>query len=164
MGYTTAAARKFLGPHAHVVVAELVPAIVTWNQLPLAHLAGNPLGDPRVQMLVQDVAQILKGTASVFDAILLNVDNGPQSMTRRGNAWLYSVAGSKSARATLRPQGVLAVWSATPDAGFSQALRYAGFQVTEAPVRARGKQGGSHHLIWLAVARTKVLHPFFEKE
>lgn len=159
MGYTAAAALKFLGPLAQVIIAELVPAVVTWNQGPLAHLAGNPLGDPRVQVLVQDVAPILKVTTAGFDAILLDVDNGPQSMTRRGNAWLYSVAGLKAARATLRPQGVLAVWSATPDAGFSRALGYAGFQVTEVPVRARGKQGGSHHLIWLAVVPKQKRHP-----
>jgi spermidine synthase len=150
MGYTTAAALRRLGAEGQVVVAELVPAVVEWNRGPLAALAGHPLQDVRVTVREVDVAQILKEEHRAYDAILLDVDNGPEGLTRKCNDWLYARAGLDAAFAALRPAGVLAVWSAGPDEAFFKRLCQAGFQVDEARVRARGSRGGSRHTIWLA--------------
>jgi spermidine synthase len=150
MGYTTAAALRLLGTDGRVVVAELVPAVVEWNRGPLAALAGHPLQDVRVTVRVVDVAQILKEERQAYDAILLDVDNGPEGLTRKSNNWLYGRAGLEAAYAALRPAGVLAVWSAGPDAAFRTRLCQAGFHVDEAGVRGRGPKGGSRHTIWLA--------------
>jgi spermidine synthase len=97
-----------------------------------------------------DVAQILKAECGVYDAILLDVDNGPDGLTRKGNDWLYAPAGLKAAYAALRAEGVLAVWSASPDRAFAQRLRDTGFEVEEVSVRARGPRRGARHTIWLA--------------
>lgn len=152
MGYTTAAALQLLGADGRVIVAELVPAVVEWNRGPLADLAGFPLDDGRVTVREQDVAQVLRSEHQAYDAILLDVDNGPEAMTHRGNEWLYSRAGLEASFAALRPTGVLAVWSAGPDRAFTERLRLAGFQVHEVRVPARGKAlGGRPHTIWLGV-------------
>ena len=119
MGYTTAAALQRLRADGQLVVAELVPAVVKWNRGPLADLAGRPLQDDRVTVREVDVAQILKVEHRTYDAILLDVDNGPNGLTRKGNDWLYSRAGLDATFTTLRPAGVLAVWSASPDRAFS---------------------------------------------
>jgi spermidine synthase len=150
MGYTTAAALRRLGPDALITVAELVPAVVEWNRGPLSDLAGHPLQDSRVTVREIDVARILKTERRAYDAILLDVDNGPEAMTRKGNEWLYSRAGLDAAFAALRPAGVLAVWSAGPDQTFSKRLEQAGFAVDEVRVRARGPGKGERHTIWLA--------------
>lgn len=150
MGYTVAAALQRLDAQARVVVAELVPAVVAWNRGPLAALAGYPLKDIRVSVREIDVARILKTEHQVYDAILLDVDNGPEGLTRSGNNWLYTRAGLTAAHAALKPSGVLAVWSASPEPAFSRLLRQTGFTVEEVTVRARGFQGGSRHMIWLA--------------
>lgn len=150
MGYTTAAALRRLGPNGQVVVAELVPAVVEWNRGPLADLAGYPLNDGRVTVREEDVARILRSEQGAYDAILLDVDNGPEALTRKGNNWLYSQAGLETAFSALRPMGVLAVWSAGPDQAFTRRLSQAGFQVREERVAARGKAGGNRHIIWLA--------------
>ena len=150
LGYTTAAALRRLGPQARVVVAELVPAVVAWNRGPLAGLAGHPLEDTRVLVREIDVARILKTEPQAYDAILLDVDNGPAGLTRTGNDWLYSRAGLHAALAALKPSGLLAIWSAGSDSAFSQLLRQTGFTVEEVTARARGSKGGSRHLIWLA--------------
>jgi spermidine synthase len=150
MGYTTAATLRHLDADGRVVVAELVPAVVEWNRGPLSDLAGHPLQDGRVTVRETDVALILKGEQRAYDAILLDVDNGPEAMTREGNAWLYSRAGLDAAFAALRPAGVLAVWSAGPDRAFARRLDQAGFDVDEVKVRARGPKGGGRHTIWLA--------------
>jgi spermidine synthase len=150
MGYTTAAALHRLGADGRVVVAELVPSVVEWNRGPLADLAGYPLDDCRVTVQEKDVAIVLRSEPKAYDAILLDVDNGPEAMTRRGNAWLYGKSGLETAFAALRPAGVLAVWSAGPDRAFTERLRLAGFEVREVRVPARGKeQGGRQHTIWL---------------
>jgi spermidine synthase len=154
MGYTTAAALHRLGAHAQVVIAELSPAVVAWNRGPLADLAGRPLLDSRVTVREADVARILQAEQGAYDAILLDVDNGPVSLTRKGNDWLYARAGLNAAYAALRAQGVLAVWSAGPDRAFAKRLCRAGFEVTEVCVRARGPRGGGRHIIWLAVRRS----------
>lgn len=151
MGYTLAAALRRVGPNARVVVAELVPELVVWNRGPLAVLAGHPLEDARVKIREVDVAQVLQAEQRIYDAILLDVDNGPEGLTRQGNDWLYDRPGLDAAFAALRPMGVLAVWSAGPDRSFSRRLRQAGFKVDEVRVRARGSSGGGRHTIWIAV-------------
>jgi len=150
MGYTLAAALHRLGTESQVVVAELVPAVVKWNRGPLGGLAGHPLQDIRVSVRELDVARILKTEQQVYDAIVLDVDNGPDGLTRIGNDWLYTKAGLNAAHAALKPSGLLAVWSASPDSAFSRLLRQTGFTVEEVTARARGTKGGSRHMIWLA--------------
>ena len=150
MGYTTAAALRRLGPGAQVVVAELVPEVVEWNRGSLADLAGNPLQDARVSVREADVAQILKAEQRAYDAILLDVDNGPEGLILKGNDWLYSPNGLNAAYEALTRAGVLAIWSAGPDIAFTKRLRRAGFEVNEVRVRARSG-GGGRHTIWLAV-------------
>lgn len=150
MGYTTAAALHRLGTRAQVVVAELVPAVVEWNRGPLANLAGHPLQDARVTVQEIDVARVLQAEHRAYDAILLDVDNGPEGLSREGNDWLYTPAGLDAAFAALRPAGVLAVWSANPDQLFVKRLRRVGFEVDEVCVRTRGSHRGGRHTIWLA--------------
>jgi len=149
MGFTLAAALRHVGDRAQVVVAELVPAVVAWNRGPLGAQAGHPLQDPRVTVREGDVARIIKAEPQAYDAILLDVDNGPEGLTREQNDWLYGMNGLTAAYAALRPQGVLAVWSAGPDRDFMQRLRKLGFEVDEVRVRARGSKG-ARHVIWFA--------------
>lgn len=151
MGYTLAAALNRLGTEGRVVVAELVPVVVEWNRGPLGELAGHPLQDDRVTVCEVDVAQILKEEHQTYDAILLDVDNGPKGLTRKGNDWLYARAGLAAAFAALRPGGVLALWSAGPNRAFAKRLRQVGFEVDALPVRARGLRGGGRHRIWIAL-------------
>jgi spermidine synthase len=149
MGFTLAAALRHLGADAEVVVAELVPAVVTWNRNIFGEHAGHPLRDPRASVREGDVARVLLAGRQAFDAILLDVDNGPKGLTRRKNDWLYSTDGLTAAWAALRPQGVLAVWSAGPDRDFTARLHKVGFRVKQAKVREHGKKG-TLHTIWLA--------------
>jgi len=148
MGFTLAAALKQLGAEAEVVVAELVPAVVEWNQGPLASLAGNPLDDQRVTVHEGDVAQLICSQQTAYDAILLDVDNGPEGLTRKENNSLYSPAGLAAAAAALRLGGIFGVWSISPEQKFSKRLAHSGFKVEEIRVRARGRQGGGRHMIW----------------
>ncbi len=152
MGFTLAAALEPIAPTARVVVAELIPAVVEWNRGPLAHLAGNPLADPRVSVHVGDIAGLMRASRAAFDAILMDVDNGPTGLTRAANSWIYSAAGLAAAFASLRPGGVLGIWSVHPDAEFTRRLARAGFEVEEETVRARRTKGGRHTL-WLATRR-----------
>ncbi|KAF0191546.1 MAG: hypothetical protein FD165_1880 [Gammaproteobacteria bacterium] len=149
MGFTLAAALRHIGEQARVVVAELVPAVVTWNRGPLGECAGHPLLDPRVTVHEGDVARVIKAGQQVYDAILLDVDNGPEGLTRTENDWLYNFSGLSAAYAALRPGGVLAVWSAGPDRDFVERLRKVGFDVDEMRVRAHGGKG-ARHVIWFA--------------
>ena len=149
MGFTLRAALDLLPRTATVTVAELVPAIVEWNRGPLGPLAGHPLNDSRVAVEAADVAVALRASTGRFDAVLLDVDNGPDAFTATGNARLYSDEGLAAARNALKPRGVLAVWSAWEDRKFEQRLRYAGFAVTVERVRARLKKGGPHHTIFV---------------
>lgn len=149
MGFTLAAALRHLGSGAQVVVAELVQAVVTWNRGVLGEHAGRPLEDARVTVRVGDVAGILRGEQQAYDGILLDVDNGPEGLTRKQNDWLYSVNGLNAAYGALRSHGVLAVWSAGPDRDFAQRLRKVGFEVDEVRVRAHGSKG-ARHVIWFA--------------
>ncbi len=149
MGFTLAAALHHLGADAEVVVAELVPAVVVWNRGPLGEHAGHPLEDKRATVCEGDVADILKTRQQAYDAILLDVDNGPDGLTSKNNDWLYTMDGLHASFGALRPEGVLAVWSAGPDREFTKRLRKAGFRVEQVRVRARGKKG-ARHTIWLA--------------
>lgn len=149
MGYTLAAALHRLGAEAQVIVAELVPAVVAWNRGPLADLAGRPVQDNRVTVREVDVARILEEGPRRYDAIVLDIDNGPESLTVKSNDWLYARAGLDAAFAALRPEGVLAIWSAAPDRVFTQRLRRVGFTVHEVRVAARGSRGGRLHTIWI---------------
>jgi spermidine synthase len=156
MGFTLAAALKGLGAEAEVVVAELVPEVVTWNRSLIGAPAGHPLADPRSKIYVGDVSDVIRREAGGFDAILLDVDNGPEGLVRGANDWLYSAAGLRAARAALRPHGVLAVWSAGPDRAFCQRLQQAGFEVGEHVVRPHRAGKGSRHYIWIASVKRKV--------
>ena len=149
MGFTLAAALQHLSDQAQVIVAELVPAVVAWNRGPLGDRAGHPLRDPRVTVSETDVARLLMAGKQTYDAILLDVDNGPEGLTRKENDWLYSISGLNEAYAALRPRGLLAVWSAGPDKNFLRRLRKAGFEVDEVRVHAHGSKG-ARHIIWFA--------------
>ena len=150
MGFTLGAALEHLGDRAKVIVAELVPAVVQWNRTHLAELAGRPLEDPRVTVRESDVRLIIKEQSCAYDAILLDVDNGPDGLTHNGNDRLYTHGGLAAAKNALKPGGLLGVWSAEPDKSFSKRLRGSGFKTEEVSVRARGKRGGRRHTIWLA--------------
>lgn len=150
MGFTLRATLDLLPATAVVVLAELVPSVVDWNRGPLGPLAGHPLKDGRVRIALGDVAMTLRSSPRRFDAILLDVDNGPSALTESGNARLYDNQGVAAARAALAPDGMLAVWSAWEDRKFEQRLRHAGFAVKVERVRGRLKKGGPHHAIFLA--------------
>jgi spermidine synthase len=150
MGFTLRAALVVLGAQAEIVVAELVPEVVAWARGPMAAVFGDSLTDPRVRIHETDVHDLIASGRGVYDAILLDVDNGPEGMTRETNDRLYDLKGLHAARLALRPGGVLAVWSSAPDPKFTQRLRRAGFDVTEIPLRAKGPRGGVRHFIWTA--------------
>lgn len=150
MGFTLAAALKELGDDAEVVVAEVVPTVVQWNRERLSALAGNPLDDPRVTVYEGDVGNLIRGQRNNYDAILLDVDNGPEGLTRKENDSLYSPAGLQAAKLALRAQGIFGVWSISPDQRFSKKLQRAGYEIDEIRARARGRHGGARHMIWLA--------------
>jgi spermidine synthase len=149
MGFTLRATLDLLPPNAIVIVAELVPAVVEWNRGSLGPLAGHPLKDKRVRVDVGDVAHMLQSSPGQFDAVLLDVDNGPAAFTSSDNARLYDNGGVAAAHAALKPGGVLAVWSAWDDRKFEQRLRYVGFTVEVQRVRGRLKKGGPRHTIFL---------------
>ncbi|MCR5855531.1 spermidine synthase [Mesorhizobium sp. J428] len=155
MGYTLRAALAAFGPDARITVAELVPEVVDWARGPMAELSAGCLDDPRVTVEIADVAALIRpetdrGQAPRWDAVLLDVDNGPEGLTRRVNDRLYDHAGLAAARAALTPGGVLAVWSQGPDRAFSKRLRDAGFAVEEVMVRAHRGRKGARHVVWLA--------------
>ena len=149
MGFTLRATLDLLPPAASVVVAELVPAVVEWNRGPIGPLAEHPLKDARVRVEVGDVAAIIRASARRFDAMLLDVDNGPAAFTATQNTRLYDDGGLAAARAALKPAGVLAVWSAWDDRRFEQRLKHGGFTVRVERVRGRLKKGGPRHTIFL---------------
>ena len=150
MGFTLRAALAELGADAEVIVAELVPAVVAWARGPMADIFGTSLTDPRVTIREADVGELVRSGRSRFDAIILDVDNGPEGLTRAANDALYDAAGLNAARTALRPSGILALWSSGPNPSFTQRLRKAGFDVDERSVRANGARGGARHVIWIA--------------
>jgi spermidine synthase len=150
MGFTLRAALAELGPDAQVLVAELVPAVIRWAKGPMAGVFGGSLADPRVSVHEADVGEVIRSERESYDAILLDVDNGPEGLTRKANDDLYSVKGLTAAQRALRPGGVIAVWSSGPDRAFTQRLRRTGLIVEEIGVRANGTRGGARHVIWIA--------------
>jgi spermidine synthase len=148
MGFTLRAALAAADRHAELVVVELVPRIIDWAKGPMADLTAGCLDDARVRVEIDDVAAVIGRGRGSFDAILLDVDNGPDGLTRDANDRLYSMRGLEAARAALRPGGVLAVWSAAPDARFARVFGEAGFAVEEVAVRARSNGKGPRHVIW----------------
>ena len=150
MGFTLRAALAVLGPRARITVAELVPAVIDWAKGPMAEMFGDSLTDPRATVLSADVVAVIGSQASAFDAILLDVDNGPEGLIRKANDALYDLKGLQAIRRALRPKGVLAVWSSGPNAPFSKRLGDAGFDVNEVAVRATTKRSGARHVIWFA--------------
>jgi spermidine synthase len=150
MGYTLAAALEETGPDCRITVAELIPAVITWNKKYLGHLAGKPLNDPRVLIRQEDVADTISAEKKSFDAILLDVDNGPEGLTQKANNRLYTTAGLKKAHQALGPGGILAVWSAKTDPAFTRRLKQCKFNTRTIGVRARKSGKGSRHTIWLA--------------
>lgn len=150
MGFTLAAALQSLGDTAEVVVAELVPEVEQWNLGPLGSAAGYPLKDPRARVHIGDVVKLIKDSPASYDAILLDIDNGPEGLTRKENDWLYSPAGIEAAQAALRPDGILAYWSAGQDPTFTERLKRAGLTAEAVTVRAHRPGKGARHVIWLA--------------
>lgn len=150
MGFTLRAALERLGPQARFTVAELVPEIIDWARGPMAELTGDCLDDPRVEIAIRDVYRAIRGGERSYDAILLDVDNGPDGLTRADNDQIYSTHGLVAAKAALRPGGVLAIWSAKQDERFTRRLKHAGFQVEEVMVRAGRNGKGARHVIWFA--------------
>jgi spermidine synthase len=153
MGFTLRAALAELGKSARVTVAELVPEIIDWAQGPMAELTSGCLEDPRVTLDMIDVALLIEESTAAYDAILLDVDNGPDGLTRDANNRLYSRRGLEAARKALKPGGILAVWSAASDGHFTTKLGEAGFAVDEVAVRARSNGKGARHVIWFATRR-----------
>lgn len=160
MGYTLSSALRSFPPKARIVVVELFASVVEWNRGPLAHLAGHPLRDPRVEVEVGDVAHCLRSPSS-YDAILLDVDNGPGGLTQESNHRLYTLRGLREIRRALTPGGVLAVWSPDASPGFAQTLRRAGLVSTRHEVSARGHARGPRHSVFLAwpLSQTPTLAP-----
>ncbi|KUR76494.1 spermidine synthase [Novosphingobium sp. FSW06-99] len=150
MGFTLRAALAALPAHATVTVAEVLPDIIEWARGPMAEVAAGCLDDPRVHLVVGDVVKVIDTSPGTFDAILLDVDNGPDGLVRPDNNRLYSRRGLATAGEALRPGGVLAIWSAAKDERFVRRLHEAGFAVDEITVRARSNGKGAKHVIWFA--------------
>lgn len=150
MGFTLRAVLAIMGHDARIVVAELVSGIMDWARGPLAALTDGCLDDPRVAVRIADVADVMDEGIGAYDAILLDVDNGPDGLTRQANDGLYSARGLARAFAALKPGGILAIWSTDPDAAFTRRLKQAGFMVDEVRVRARENGKGPIHNIWFA--------------
>jgi len=148
MGFTLASALQHIGKNGQVVVAELVPGVIEWNRGPLGEKAGMPILDPRAEVRCADVAEVIKSEPLGFDAIMLDVDNGPEGLTHTGNNWLYSMAGLHACHRALRPAGILAVWSASADRKFAEKVSKAGFKVEEVQVYAHGNKG-TKHTLWI---------------
>jgi spermidine synthase len=151
LGYTLAEALTHTGPDATIVVSELMPSVVRWNREHFGVVAGFPLLDERVDVLEQDVGKVMKENRNSFDAIMLDVDNGPDGFTRDDNDTLYGLQGLNNAYDSLKPGGVLTIWSAFTDTAFTQRMLKVGFKVKEQSVRARSAKRGTKHNIWIGV-------------
>ena len=153
MGFTLRAALAAFNRDAHITLAELVPGIIDWARGPMARIAAGCLDDPRLRLVKGDVAELINAAQRGYDAILLDVDNGPDGLTRTSNDRLYSVRGLAAAKVALTPGGILAIWSAAPDNAFARRLSEAGFAVEEVAVPARRNGKGPRHIIWFATKR-----------
>ena len=153
MGFTLRAALGKLGSEAQVTIAELVPEIIEWARGPMAVLTAGGLDDPRTKLVMGDVAELIRAGSGTYDAILLDVDNGPDGLTQTSNDRLYSAAGLRAAKAALKQDGILAIWSAAPDMAFKRRLGETGFNVDEVSVRARSNGKGPKFVIWFARPR-----------
>lgn len=149
MGFTLAAALRCVGKKGEVVVAELVPEVVAWNRAFLSGVAEHPLRDPRTTVREMDVARVIRSEPGGFNAILLDVDNGPRALTSANNGWLYTSAGLRAITTALRPRGILAVWSSGADPAFTKRLKQEGFATEEKRISSRGSKG-ARYLVWLA--------------
>jgi spermidine synthase len=154
MGFTLRAALAELPQEARVVVAELVPAVIRWAKNEMAEVFQGCLEDPRVAIVEADVGELIRREKAAYDAILLDVDNGPEALTREENDRIYDAGGLGAAKAALKAGGVLSVWSSAPDSRFTRKLQAAGFTVEEKPTRASTKGRGAKHMIWIAVKKT----------
>lgn len=150
MGFTLRAALRHFSRDAEIVVAEIVPEVIAWARGPLANIFQGSIEDPRVQILNADVGYLITSNKFGYDAIMLDVDNGPEAISREQNSGLYDISGLKKAQSALRPGGVLAVWSSGPSPDFTRRLGIAGFSVEEVKVRARTSGRGARHMIWMA--------------
>ena len=148
MGFTLRAALSAFGADASIIVAELVPEVIAWAKGPLAPVFGTCLSDPRVSIIAADVLSLI-AKAPGYDAILLDVDNGPEGVSRAENDRLYDARGLKASRAALTPGGILAVWSSGPSPSFTRRMQAAGFLTEEVRTRARSGGRGARHMIWL---------------
>ena len=157
MGFTLRAVLAELGNSAKVTVAELVPAVVAWAKGPMADHHAASLSDPRSLIVIDDVAALIRNSGVGYDAILLDVDNGPDGLTKGANDHLYSTGGLGRISSALLVGGVLAIWSAAPDKAFTSRLNAVGFAVEEIAVRAHKGKSGARHIIWLA---TKIIDRF----
>ncbi len=151
MGYTLAETLKLSRPDTRILVSELIPSVISWNQDHIGHLAGMPLDDPRVRVEATDVASVIKNKKTAWDVILLDVDNGPDGLTKKSNNTLYTTAGLKASFKALTPGGVLGIWSAGDDPAFTRSLTRCGFRAKAISVRATATGKGSRHTIWIAV-------------
>jgi spermidine synthase len=156
MGFTLRSALAELGPQARITVAELVPAVVAWARGPLAEIFKDSLADPRVRLWEGDVGHLIRSCPASYDAILLDVDNGPVALSREANEDLYDLQGLGEARRALRPGGILSVWSSDPNRSFAERLARAGFAAEEIRVHANGARRGALHMIWIATPATQV--------
>ena len=155
MGFTLRAALALFGRDARIVVAELVPEVVAWARGPMAELFAGCLDDPRVEVVVGDVGKLIRDGAGAYDAILLDVDNGPEGLSRDANDSLYNYTGLYAAKTALKPGGVLIVWSQGPDKSFSRRLHESGFVTDEVKVRASTKGSGARHVVWVAANKAQ---------
>lgn len=151
MGFTLASALTHSGPDARITVAELMPAVVRWNREHIGAIAGHPLKDERVDVIIQDVGKVMREHKNTFDAIMLDVDNGPDGFTRDDNDNLYGLGGLETAFESLTSGGILTVWSADRDINFTQRLMKIGFEVEEKRVREHTDDLGAIHTIWVAI-------------
>ncbi len=156
VGFTLAAALRRVGPKGQVVVAELVPAVVEWNRGVLGDAAGRPLEDPRASVFDGSVVKQISNKTAEWDAILCDVDNGPGSVIRAANGWLYSPAGLEASYKALKPGGILGIWSASTDNFFIRRFQQAGFDVEQIRVRSKGKLGGRVHVVWIGVRKPEL--------
>ncbi|HEX7706366.1 MAG TPA: hypothetical protein VF701_07915 [Thermoanaerobaculia bacterium] len=149
MGFTLAAVLKSIGPGSKATVAELVPEVVEWNRGPMGKASGDPLSDPRTIVKTTDVAEVIRGSSNTFDAILLDVDNGPASLVAKGNDRLYTRSGLRAAHAALRPDGILAIWSSADDPAFTRRLHENGFRAEIQRVGSH-RNRGPRYWVWIA--------------